>query len=69
MSGHRLSTSMYDQGIYGRYWSSTAYSSATYVYFLHLRNSGAVNPADYYEKYRGFSLRCLATPTTLTIPP
>ena len=60
LGGSRNSTSMYSQGTYGYYWSSTAYSSATYAYYLDLNSSGAVNPAGYYNKYSGFSLRCLA---------
>ena len=60
LSGLRYSTSMYYQGTYGYYWSSTAYSSATVAYLLSLGSSGAVNPANYYYEYGGFSLRCLA---------
>ena len=60
LDGYRDSTSMYTQGTSGRYWPSTAYSSATRAYSLYLGNSGAVGPADNNSKYLGFSLRCLA---------
>ena len=60
LSGYRYSTSMYNQGTVGLYWSSTAYSSATNAYNLYLLNSGAVYPANYSVKYYGFPLRCLA---------
>ena len=64
LSGARSSTSTSSQGTYGLYWSSTAYSSAIYAYYLLLNSSGGtVGPAYGYDKYRGFSLRCLAETT------
>lgn len=45
------------QGIYGRYWSSTEYSSimANYLYFT----SAEVAPSDYNSFFTGFPIRCV----------
>ena len=51
---------MRNQGTYGYYWSSTAWTSATRAYSLDLNSSGTVLPASSSNKYTGFSLRCLA---------
>ncbi len=47
------------QGSYGRYWSSTAYSSATNAYGLSFSTSG-ISPQSSNNKGRGFSVRCVA---------
>ena len=57
LSGFRSGSSTYDQGSYGYYWSSTAYSSFN-AYRLYLNSSG-VYPRDYISKYYGFSVRCV----------
>ena len=51
--------SLRSAGSQGRYWSSTAYSSASNAYDLAFE-SGAANPSNYLYRYRGFSVRCLA---------
>ena len=50
--------SVYNQGSYGYFWSSTV-SDANYAYYLYLLSSG-VRPANRNYKYRGFSVRCVA---------
>ena len=47
-----------DAGYYGNYWSSVGRSSS-YAYNLYF-NSGYVNPSDGYNRYGGFSVRCVA---------
>ena len=42
----------------GYYWSSRAYSSASYAYLLNF-GSGGVNPSSVTNRYSGLSLRCL----------
>ena len=44
----------------GSYWSSTAYYGADLAYYLGLA-SGYVNPSEYYYRYGGCSVRCLAS--------
>lgn len=46
-------------GQYGVYWSSFAYSNSNNAYYLYFNSSG-VNPSNYYDRFYGFSLRCLA---------
>ena len=46
-------------GSNGYYWSRTA-CSADNAYYLRFGSSG-VNPANYSNRYRGFSVRCVAT--------
>ena len=70
LSGYRVGGSTYDQGSFGRYWSSTA-NSSNYAYRLYL-NSSDVDPAGTGLKYIGFPVRCVAddsTPGTLTVSP
>ena len=43
----------------GHYWSSTAYSSTSYAYYLYF-NSGNVYPSGNGSRYNGYSVRCLA---------
>ena len=58
-SGRVYSGSLWSAGSYGYYWSSTAYSSTNYAYGLSF-GSGGVLPSSSYNRYRGFSVRCLA---------
>ena len=58
-SGNVYSGSLRLAGYKGDYWSSTAYSSASYAYYLSFR-SGDVRPSDYNYRYVGRSVRCLA---------
>ena len=57
--GYVYSGSLYDQGSYGYYWSSRAYSSSYIAYYL-LFNSSYVGPSSDYFRYFGFSVRCVA---------
>ena len=61
LSGYRYGSSTGYQGSRGYYWSSAAYSSIfnDYAYSLYLSSSSVV-PADYNNKYYGFSVRCVA---------
>lgn len=43
-------------GLYGDYWSSTAYSNASNAYNLYFYASG-VYPSDYSDRYYGFPVR------------
>ena len=58
LSGNVRSSSRYDQGLNGRYWSSTV-NSGDYAYNLYLSTPG-VYPANDNSKYIGFSVRCIA---------
>ena len=57
-SGYVNNTSLYNYGSRGSYWSSTVYNgnNAYYLYF----NAGSVDPASYYNRYYGRSVRCVA---------
>ncbi len=58
-SGYFGSSSAYNRGSYGYYWSSTAFSN-NYSYYLSLYSS-YVRPGTYgYYKYNGYSIRCVA---------
>ena len=46
----------YNDGIW---WSATAHSTATNAYYL-LFNTTGVGPQDYYDKYDGQNVRCVA---------
>lgn len=48
-----------DGKYYGYYWSSTAYSSATYAFLLYYYTS-LVYPQNGDDKYLGFNVRCVA---------
>ncbi len=58
LSGFRFSSSTFYQGSDGLYWSSTAYDSRG-AYYLYLLSSD-VRPADDFDKYGGFTVRCVA---------
>jgi len=58
MPGYRYSSdgTVYDEGIYGHYWSGSAYgTSARYLNFY----SGGVYPNNNYSRANGFSVRCI----------
>ena len=59
-SGRVNSGSLRRAGDYGRYWSSTAYSSASVAYSLYFA-SGDVSPSYRNYRYFGQSVRCLAS--------
>ncbi len=59
LSGYFDSGSASSQGSSGDFWSSTyAYSDGYGMYYLRF-DSNSVNPANYYTRYFGYSLRCL----------
>ncbi len=57
-SGNAVSGGISNVGSSGYYWSSTPNGSIN-AYYLYLNSSRAL-PSDYYSRYRGFSVRCLA---------
>ena len=57
--GYITNGSLGDVGSWGYYWLRTA-SSNTYAYFLNFSN-GSVRPANDFNRYLGFSIRCVAT--------
>ena len=59
-SGFVYSGSLWYAGDYGFYWSSTATSSSNYACNLSFY-SGGVYPSNNYNRYYGFSVRCLAS--------
>lgn len=58
-SGYVFSGSLMSAGDEGDYWSSTAHSSTSFVYYLAFV-SGYVSPSYYVVRYAGQSVRCLA---------
>ena len=58
-SGFARSGSLMNAGLVGNYWSSTAYSSASFAYELYF-TSGHVNPSRGSLRYAGHPVRCLA---------
>ncbi|MDO5480177.1 MAG: hypothetical protein Q4F58_00685, partial [Candidatus Saccharibacteria bacterium] len=58
LSGYYHSGGAYYVGSNGYYWSRSAYSKGM-AYYLRLVSS-AVYPQNYYHKYNGFSVRCVA---------
>ena len=58
LSGYVINGSVSNQGSGGYYWSSTV-DNANIAYNLYLGSSN-VNPASYYGKYYGYSVRCVA---------
>jgi uncharacterized protein (TIGR02145 family)/prepilin-type N-terminal cleavage/methylation domain-containing protein len=56
--GGDWNSGFYNQGSVGLYWSSSQ-NSATFAYGLNFSSTN-VNPADYYNKYFGFAVRCVA---------
>ena len=59
-SGYVYSGSIDDRGVYGGYWSSTAYSS-DYAYFLRLNRIYVFPGTDELYNYNGRSIRCVAS--------
>ena len=58
LSGDRSGGSTYNQGSLGYYWSSVAYNN-NIAYSLVL-GSSSVSPQGYDNKWRGFTVRCIA---------
>lgn len=56
-SGRRGGTGLYNRGTDGNYWSASLYSQ-THGYSLYFGSEG-VSPADYYNRFRGFSVRAV----------
>ena len=56
-SGNRYGTGLGSRGSGGYYWSASLYSSA-YGYNLNF-HSGGVYPANYYDRFLGFSVRAV----------
>ena len=56
-SGFRNGTGLYLRGSYGLYWSASL-SSQTLGYYLRFNSTG-VNPADYDNRFSGFSVRAV----------
>ena len=56
-SGYIYRTGLYGRGSRGSYWSASLYSAANgyYLYF----NSGGVGPANYSNRFDGFSVRAV----------
>ena len=61
IAGNAGSGSLYNQGTNSYWWSSTVYST-TGAYSLYL-NASYIYPQGYNNKYHGFSVRCVQTPT------
>ena len=57
LSGYFTSGSPKYQGGDGYFWSSTHYNGYN-MYILYLNGSN-VTPANYYDRYYGFSIRCV----------
>ena len=57
--GYVYSGSLYDQGSYGNYWSSRAYSLSNFAYYLYFSSSVVAPGSDLSRSY-GFSVRCVA---------
>ncbi|PRY48906.1 hypothetical protein B0I27_11390, partial [Arcticibacter pallidicorallinus] len=53
------------RGTYGRYWSSTQYSSTSYGYFMDLYNGSALN---YMDKAYALPVRCIRDEVVLSKP-
>ena len=58
-SGYFTTSSAKNRGSYGRYWSSTA-RYASFSYGLGLGSTDVSPGTDYYGKYYGFTVRCVA---------
>ena len=56
-SGYRYGTGLFRRGSNGLYWSASLHSAA-YGYNLNF-NSGGVNPANYDNRFNGFSVRAV----------
>ena len=56
-SGYRYGTGLNNRGTGGYYWSASLYSAA--IGYLLGFNSGGVNPANYYDRFYGFSVRAV----------
>ena len=59
-SGYVSGASIYNRGIYGYYWSSTAYNNSN-AYNLYFRSSYIDPGTNFYYKYFGRAARCIAS--------
>ncbi|MBQ6437919.1 hypothetical protein IJJ12_00885, partial [bacterium] len=57
IAGYAYSGSLYGQGTYSIWWSSTV-NSTSVAYYLHL-NASNIYPQSNSYKYLGFSVRCV----------
>ena len=57
--GNVYSGSLLSRGSSGLYWSSRAYSYSSSAYYLFFYSS-RVTPSNYYDRFGGFSVRCVA---------
>jgi len=57
VAGYAYGSSLYDQGSHANWWSSTV-NSASIAYSLYLYSSD-IYPQNTYNKYLGFSVRCI----------
>ncbi|MCQ2049687.1 MAG: hypothetical protein MJZ22_01590 [Candidatus Saccharibacteria bacterium] len=57
--GNIYSGSLDYQGSRGFYWSSRAYSDSNFAYYLYF-SSSSVYPSYHFDRYYGFSVRCVA---------
>ena len=56
-SGYVIGTTLYNDGVFGKYWSSSLYTSNTdYAYYLDF-DSSAANPWFYFYRYYGRTVR------------
>ena len=62
-SGYFTTSSASYRGSHGRYWSSTAYDS-NYSYSLTLDSTIVRSGTNSYNKYDGYSIRCIVSPLT-----
>ena len=59
-AGGFYTSSANNRGSYGYYWSSTA-DDISYSYYMYLNSSNVIPGTSYYNKYYGYSIRCLAS--------
>jgi uncharacterized protein (TIGR02145 family) len=67
LAGHRFFTGGYvdNQGDFGYYWSSTAYTGSS-GRFLYLSEGTSVLPSNFSDYNYGFGVRCVKTPITVS---
>lgn len=57
-AGYREGAKVDEVGTHGYYWSSSPDSSDTdYAHFVYFGSNSVVDPGDYYERYKGYSVR------------
>jgi uncharacterized protein (TIGR02145 family) len=58
-SGYWFRAEVRNRSSYGSYWSSSA-NNSSYAYGLYLGGSSVTPGTDYYNKFEGYSVRCIA---------